>query len=145
MTVRAVVISFFIIALSFGMSVTRYINTSWAAEHGGLPLIGSSATPYMDGTNFNIPVTATGYNSTVRDLMTFNKPSDALFNLDLFQSLRYGTFIIDLLFNSVFGFPMYLVNAFGMPEVLAVPLICFIVLNHILAIIYIVTGRTFIY
>jgi hypothetical protein len=145
MTVRAVIISFFIIAISFGMTVVNYINVTWAAEHGGVPFIGGSIFPFVNETKLNIPTTESGYNSTTRQLMTFNKPSDAVSNYDIFQSLTYGTFLIDLLFNSVFGFPTYLVNAFGMPEILAIPLISFVFLNHILAIIYIVTGRTFIY
>jgi hypothetical protein len=144
-TVRSVVISFFIIAISFGMTIVNSVNSQWAAEHGGLPLIGGSRTPYVNETQLGLPMTSDAYNSTTKELMTFNKPSDAVFNLDLFQNLKYGTYILNILFNSVFGFPMYLVKTFGMPLILAVPLLAFVVLNHILAIIYIVKGRTFIY
>ena len=144
MTVRSVVISFFIIAISFGMTVFNTVNNQWAIEKGS-PLVGYNRTSFMGYDSLGIPYNHTGYNATMQDMMSYRKPSDVVYQLDFFQAIRYGSLLFDVLFNSVFGFPSFLANAFGMPLILVTPLTLFLVLNHILAIIYIVTGRTFIY
>jgi hypothetical protein len=145
MTVRSVVISFFIIAFSFGMTITNEMNAAWANEHSGLKFIDYDMTPYMNYSDIGIPSDRAGYNNTMKTLTRYDKPTDVSFNLDFFQSIKYGGLLINILMNSVYGFPSFLNSAFGMPYFLVIPITLFLVLNHILAVIYIVTGRSFLY
>lgn len=145
MTIRSVIISFFVLAFSFGMVLMNQVNMQWAVDNNNLTFIGGERTPYLNYTDVNLPTTRIGYNSTMGNLMDYNKPNDAILQLDIFQNIKYGQILFDLLFNIVFGFPQFLANAFGMSQLLVLPLTAFIVINHILAVIYIVTGRTFIY
>lgn len=146
MTVRSVVLSFFILSISFGILIMNEVNDKWAAEHSGTSLVygGDMRMGYKNYTDFDIPTTQNEYNSTMRDYLTFTKPADTLMGFDFFQALKYGGKLIDLLFSSVFAFPHFLV-IIGMPSFLELPMAMFLVLNHMLAVIYIVTGRTFIY
>jgi hypothetical protein len=144
MTVRSVIISFFILSFSFGMTVTNQINSEWSSTHSGKMLIPYHLDSFKNYSEINIPTDRAGYNNSLRDITTFNKPNDISFNFDFFQNLKYGSMLVDLLFNSVWGFPAFL-QSFGMPWFFVIPLSMFLVLNHILAAIYIVTGRTFIY
>jgi len=145
LTVRSVTISLAIIAFSFGMVMVNQINNAWAADHGGRPFTGGNMTSFMNYSDINVPTDRIGYNNTMRDITDYNAPADITADLGFFQALKYSSILFDVLFNSVFGFPQFLAAAFGMPQLFVPPLTIFIVLNHIFALIYMVTGRTFIY
>lgn len=142
MTVRSVVISFFILSIAMSMSIAAAMN----AEHQALTghkLFDDDRAPYMTYSQMGIPQDKSGYNDTVKDLTTYVSPGGEQ-DEGFFQNIRYGSIILDTLFNATLGFPAFLVS-FGMPTYLETPLFMFVVLNHILAVIYIVTGRTFVY
>jgi hypothetical protein len=140
---RAIIISFFIFAVSFGMVITNTVNTLWQADYGA-PLIGYSKTPYLNYSQVNIAQDRTTYNSTMADISDVRPPPGVDTTVDIYQNVKYSQILFDLLFTATFGFPLFL-TGFGMPTFLVPPLSIFLVINHTLALIYIVTGRTFIY
>jgi hypothetical protein len=140
---RAVLISFFIFAVSFGMIITNQVNTLWTAGYG-VPLIGWSRTPYLNYSDIGVAQDRASYNSTMANLAAVNRPTGIDYSLNLFQNIKYSQLLFDLLFTATIGFPEFM-TLFGMPTFLVPPLFIFLVINHILALIYLITGRTFVY
>jgi len=144
MTVRSVVISFFIICFSFGMAITNEVNAAYAADRNET-IMGASLTPFLSYGDIGLPSNTASYNETMRSLTTYNKPEGVVLQFDFFQNIKYAGYILGLLFASVFGF-FYFLGGIGLiPNLLILPLTLLLSLNHVLALIYIVTGRTFIY
>ena len=144
MTVRSVVISFFIICISFGMTITNGVNDTWNGTYNQT-LMGPNISPFMNYSNTGVPSDEAGYNSSISGLTDYQPPGNVIMGFDFFQGIKYAGVLIGILFNTVFGFFYYLAALNIIPNIWAIPLTIMLVFNHILAVMYIVTGRTFIY
>jgi len=141
MTARSVLVSLFFICFGLGMGITNQINDQWATEHGGLPLIMFSATPYKTVGDLGIANTEEGFNQTANGMLTFNKPADVVQDFGWISTLgAASTLVQTILFSSV-GFFYYL-QAIGLISgFYASTLTVLLILNHIFTIIYLLTGK----
>ena len=147
MSVRAVIVSMVVICISFGLTITNAVGDQYKADTGK-EIFGQRITPFLSYTDMSVngvPSTSSEYNTTMGDAATFNRPNNVLLQFDFFQALKYASMLTKILFASVFGFFYYLEGLGVMPAMLATPLTLLLGLNHLLALIYIITGRTFIY
>ena len=147
MSVRAVIVSMVVICMSFGLTITNAVGDQYKADTGQ-ELFGQRVTPFIsygDMQTNGVPLNAQQYNQTMGDATTFNRPNNVVLQFDFFQSLKYAGILTKILFSSVFGFFYYLYGLGVIPLMLRDPLTLLLGLNHLLALIYIITGRTFIY
>ena len=140
MSGRSVVISFFIICISIGITIMNEVNAEWAKSEDRMFIEYNITSPvnYSDLTD----VSQSGVNDTYRDFGEYNKPADVTQDFGFFQGLRAGRLFLDVVFNSVWGFPKFMTE-FGMPNLFVIPLAVLIILNHILTLVYIFTGKSF--
>ena len=147
MSVRAVIVSMVVICLSFGLTITNAVGDQYKADTGQ-ELFGQRITPfisYSDMQTNGVPLSSQQYNSTMGDASTFNRPNNVYQDFSFFQSLKFAGTLTKILLSSVFGFFYYLYGLGIIPLMLRDPLTLLLGLNHLLALIYILTGRTFIY
>ena len=140
MSGRSVIISLFVVAISFAMTMTNEVNRTWAAAYNR-PLIDYNITSPVNYSDFGDTSTA-GFNETYRNITSYGKPADVTQDYGFFQSLSATRIFTNLLLNIVVGVPNFLV-LFGMPSFMVAPITVMLLINHVLTLIYLVTGKTF--
>lgn len=142
-TDRAVVVSLFILCVSFGIVMANEVNAEFNSELGRA-FIKAEITPDINYTNTGNYDGSTGsLNRTVADIGEARIPQGINFDFGFWQSIKILTIFWEVLIFSVAGFPEFLNIAFGMPALLVTPMQFMIGLSHILLAIFIITGKKF--
>lgn len=142
-TKRAMVISVFVMCMSFGMIMINTFSGEYAAAEGH-QLVNYNITAPINYTSFGVlDTTQGGLNATSNRVMTFDKPEDVSFDFGFWQRIQIAKLIWEIFITSTYGFPLFVNAAFGMPAFFVLPLMLLINVSHILLILKIYPGIEF--
>ena len=140
MSGRSIVVSFFVICVSIGILIVNDVNARWSSSENR-NYIDYNITGFINYTDLG-DVSNAGFNDTYRNLTTYHKPADISYDFGFFKSLGYTWDIIKMFFTTVINFPDYL-NMYWDISQYVIPLKILLLMNHLLTIIYLVTGKSF--
>lgn len=146
-TERAMVVSVFIMCLSFGIIITNEMNAEYNNEMGR-KLINYEITPPLNYSDIpGLDDSKETLNSTINDITEFNKPAGITFDFAFWQSIKIVKIFTDMLMFSVWGFPAFLAATpplgVGMPVYLVIPIGILINLSHLLLVLFLFFGKKF--
>ena len=139
MVYRGILVSMFVICMSFGLTIINEVNAQYETDTGR-KFIDFEATPPFNFSDYQGISSKEEFNSSMGSVGDFNKPSDVGFDFDFFQSINVLRLLGNIIFYSVWGFPGFLIN-FGMPGFMELPMIILMNLNHMFVAVYLILNK----